>query len=111
MIRTSGRLSLACVLQFVFVFSVATAATVEGVAPNIPEPEHRNVIVQLFNWRFQEIERVLPRLKAYGYSHIHVSPPQRSNDAIWQWWGRYQPIDFSTIAGPLGNEQVFRQMN
>jgi hypothetical protein len=29
-------------------------AQVPGVAQGIPDPEHRNVIVQLFNWRFDD---------------------------------------------------------
>lgn len=86
-------------------------ANVNGIAAGIPEPERQNVIVQLFNWRFTEITQALPQLKAVGYSHVHVSPPQRSNERVWQWWGRYQPIDFSTIQGPLGTENEFRKMN
>jgi alpha-amylase len=85
-------------------------AQVPGVAPGIPEPEQRNVVVQLFNWRFDDIRQVTPRLRELGYSHVHVSPPQRSNERVWQWWGRYQPIDFAMIAGPLGDEAAFRAM-
>jgi alpha-amylase len=54
---------------------------------------------------------VLPELKRLGYSHVHVSPPQQSNERVLTWWGRYQPIDFSFIKGPLGTEEEFRQMN
>jgi len=86
-------------------------ANVNGVADDIPIPEHRNVIVQLFNWRFNDIKAIIPELRTLGYSHIHVSPPQKSNEHVWQWWGRYQPIDFSKIEGPLGNEDDFKQMN
>jgi alpha-amylase len=91
-------------------FSGAGLAQVPGVASGIPEPEHRNVIVQLFNWRFDDIRQVIPRLADLGYSHVHVSPPQKSNEQVWQWWGRYQPIDYSTISGPLGSEAEFRAM-
>jgi alpha-amylase len=87
------------------------AEDINGIAAGIPEPEHRNAIVQLFNWRFTEVAAKLPLLKELGYSHVHVSPPQRSNERVWQWWGRYQPIDFSSIQGPLGNEAEFREMN
>ena len=62
-------------------------AAIDGVAAGIPEPEHRNVIVQLFNWRFTDIKQVLPQLKAIGYSHVHVSPPQRSNESVLQCGG------------------------
>jgi len=84
---------------------------IPGVVPGIPEPERRNVIVQLFNWRFDDIKSVIPTLKELGYSHVHVSPPQQSNDHVWQWWGRYQPIDFSHIQGWLGTEQEFQALN
>lgn len=90
--------------------SGAAPAQVPGVAPGIPEPEQRNVIVQLFNWRFDDVRQAIPRLKELGYSHVHVSPPQKSTERVWQWWGRYQPIDFATIAGPLGDEAAFRAM-
>jgi alpha-amylase len=86
-------------------------ADIQGIAPGVPEPQKREVIVQLFNWPFTEVEKVLPRLKELGYSHVHVSPAQRSNESVTQWWGRYQPIDFSRIEGPLGNESEFRNMN
>ena len=33
-----------------------------------------------------------------------VSPPQKSH-ASRAWWGRYQPVDFTSIEGPLGNAQ------
>jgi hypothetical protein len=46
-----------------------------GVAPGVPEPEHRNVIIQLFNWNFADIAAVIPTLIGLDYSHIHVSPP------------------------------------
>ena len=72
-------------------------AQVPGVAPGVPESEYRNVIVQLFNWGFEEIQEALPSLQAIGYSHVHVSPPQLSNERVWQWWGRYQPVDFSIL--------------
>jgi alpha-amylase len=85
-------------------------AKVPGIAAGIPQPAKRNVIVQLFNWRFPEITAAMPQLAECGYSHIHVSPPQKSNEQVWQWWGRYQPIDFGKIEGPLGDEQAFKLM-
>jgi alpha-amylase len=100
-----------CLLVGVWLVSKAAFADVAGIAPGIPEPEHRNVIVQLFNWRFDDIRRVIPRLRELGYTHVHVSPPQKSNESVWQWWGRYQPVDFGTIAGPLGSEAEFKAMN
>ena len=60
----------------------ALRADVSGVAAGIPEPKNRNVIVQLFNWPLKEVTKVLPDLKALGYSHVHVSPRQRSNERV-----------------------------
>jgi alpha-amylase len=79
--------------------------------PARPEPDNRNVIVQLFNWPFRAITTAMPQLRAAGYSYVLVSPPQRSNEHVREWWGRYQPIDFSVIDGPLGTEAEFRTMN
>src|ERR671910_610182 len=76
-----------------------TVLAIPGVAPGIPEAEQRNAIVQLFNWKFTEIRDVLPQLKELGFNRIHVSPPQKSNEAVYQWWKHYQPVDFSMITG------------
>jgi alpha-amylase len=69
----------------------------------------RAAIVQLFDWSFNDIKNELPTLAKIGYSHVHVSPPMLSN-ASTQWWGRYQPVDYRVIDGPLGNEAEFRAM-
>lgn len=62
------------------------------------------LIVQLFDQPFRKITAQLPRLRRFGFSHILVSPPQKSH-ASRQWWGRYQPVDFTRIEGPLGNAE------
>lgn len=60
------------------------------------------MIVQLFNQPFQKVQKQLPKLQRLGFRHILVSPPQKSH-ASGSWWGRYQPVDFTRIEGPLGN--------
>ncbi len=62
----------------------------------------RNVIVQMFNVPFNEITKQLAQLDDIGYSYIVISPPQKSHSST-DWWGRYQPVDFTVIDGPLGN--------
>lgn len=99
------------ILGAIIVAPIAIAQGVPGVAPGIPEPDNRNVIIQLFNWRFNDIKAVIPTLNALGYSHVHVSPAQKSNERVSQWWGRYQPVDYSVIEGPLGSETEYKQMN
>lgn len=68
------------------------------------------VIVQLFDWPFREITAEMAELARLGYGRIHVSPPQLSI-ARKEWWGRYQPVDYRVIEGPLGNEDEFKEMN
>ncbi len=67
-----------------------------------------SAVIQLFNWPFNAIRTELCALRADGYSHVHVSPPQLSNGGPW--WGRYQPLDLRVIAGPLGTEAEFKAM-
>lgn len=62
------------------------------------------VIVQLFDWKFADIQRALPRLHETGYTHLHLSPVQLSVEN-GKWWGKYQPIDYRVISGPLGDRE------
>ena len=48
------------ILGAIIVAPIAIAQGVPGVAPGIPEPDNRNVIIQLFNWRFNDIKAVIP---------------------------------------------------
>jgi alpha-amylase len=86
-------------------------SSINGIAAGVPDAHRRHVIVQLFNWPFTKIQAALPELKRLGYSHVHVSPPQQSNERVLTCWGRYQPVDYSVIKGPLGTEEEFREMN
>ncbi|MDD5599238.1 MAG: alpha-amylase family glycosyl hydrolase [Victivallaceae bacterium] len=110
-----SKISIMCIVfTAVLCLGVFSYDEIPGVVNNIPLPHKANVIVQLFNWKYRDIEKILPELKKYGYSHIHVSPPQQSNEQgklCRKWYGRYQPVDFRKISGPLGNESEFRQMN
>ena len=81
----------------------------ESISDGIPIPQKQEVIVQLFNWQFADIEKIIPRLAELGYSHIHVSPPQKSNSIVDQWYRQYQPVDFFTFEG-LGSVDDFRSM-
>ncbi len=76
-------------------------------APNVVM--NGDVIVQLFNWPFAKIKAEVPLLAEAGYGQILVSPPNLSIQSD-QWWGRYQPVDYRLIAGPLGNETEFKAM-
>jgi alpha-amylase len=67
------------------------------------------VIYQAFNERFVDIVPKLSQLKTEGYEFVQVSPPVKSiDDQIW--WGRYQPIDYRVIEGPLGNLEELQHL-
>ncbi len=72
-------------------------------------PVKADVIYQAFNMPFQEIKNQLPELKADGFTYIQVSPPERSNPSE-EWWARYQPIDFTVLESPLGNENDLKEL-
>ena len=61
------------------------------------------IIVQVFDTAFATVAKQLPRLAKLGVTHVLVSPPQKSHSSR-SWWGRYQPVDFTRVDGPLGNE-------
>src|ERR671932_1259415 len=67
------------------------------------------VIYQAFNMRFRDIKAQLPELQNLGYTYIQVSPPQKSNPSP-EWWARYQPIDYTIIDSPLGNEKELKEL-
>lgn len=60
------------------------------------------IIAQLFDKPFHEVQKTLPRLMRLGITHVLVSPPQKSH-STHRWWGRYQPVDFTKVEGPLGD--------
>lgn len=66
-------------------------------------------IVQVFNQPFRRVESSLPRLQRLGFTHVLVSPPQKSH-ASRSWWGRYQPVDFRMIEGPLGDREDLERL-
>ncbi len=74
-----------------------------------PTPAKADVIYQAFDEPFQQVKNELPELTEQGYTHIQVSPPQKSNSSQ-EWWGRYQPIDFTVLESPLGNENRLKEL-
>jgi hypothetical protein len=82
-------------------------ADVDGVAPGVPEPKSREVIVQLFNWPFTKITDALPELKRLGYSHVHVSPPQQSNERVLTWWVATSQSTLRSLKAPSEASKSF----
>ena len=71
-----------------------------------PEP----VILQAFNMPYHAIIAEIPYLSEAGYTHIQISPPQKSLNNFGVWWELYQPLDFSVLSNRLGNAQQLRSL-
>lgn len=56
-----------------------------------------------FNLPFKTIQNNLNFYSNQGITHLLISPPNLTLPGS-EWWGRYQPIHYFIIAGPLGNK-------
>jgi alpha-amylase len=86
-----------------------TLASNSAKNPNTNATAKAGVIYQAFNMRFRDIKAQLPELQNLGYTYIQVSPPQKSNPSP-EWWARYQPIVYTIIDSPLGNEKELKEL-
>ena len=78
---------------------VGVLAVLPGVARAAPAPAAQPVaIFHAFDQNFGDVAGFVCELGAEGYSHVQLSPAQKSNPTD-QWWGRYQPVDYAVIAG------------
>jgi alpha-amylase len=55
-------------------------------------------IFHAFDQSYADVAGYVCDVAAQGYSHIQLSPAQQSNPSD-QWWARYQPVDYTVIAG------------
>lgn len=83
----------------------ALAVLPAGAAGADPQPV---AIFHAFDQPFRDVEGFVCVLAEQGYSHVQLSPVQRSNPTA-RWWARYQPVDLSVIEG-LGSEADLRRL-
>jgi alpha-amylase len=123
-LTNESHLTLACALTSACrapsIEAIAQRASPKGIAKSsLPATASGNlnrnttakadVIYQAFNIPFRDIKAQLPELQNLGYTYIQVSPPQKSNPSP-EWWARYQPIDYTIIDSPLGNEKELKEL-
>jgi alpha-amylase len=65
-------------------------------------------IFHAFDQSFADLAAFVCDLGAQGYSHVQIAPAQKSNPTS-EWWGRYQPIDYTVIQG-RGSEDELKQL-
>lgn len=67
------------------------------------------IVLHCFNLPYDEISLHLAYYALMGVTHILISPPCLTAD-IPDWFGRYQPLHYFIIAGPLGNKQQLQNL-
>ena len=86
---------LAAFFSIIFVSIVSSASFAVSAEQPI-------AIFHAFNQNFRDVEKMVCTLANQGYSHVQISPAQKSNPNT-AWWARYQPVDYSKIEG-LGTQ-------
>lgn len=70
---------------------------------------HGGASVQLFEWSWADVANECEKfLGPKGFKAVQVSPPQDHIQG-WQWWTRYQPVQYS-LTSRSGNEAQFKDM-
>jgi len=87
--------------KFVFIF-LFIFFTIFNLSTKAFAAEQPTAIFHAFNQNYNEVEKFVCTLADQGYSHVQISPTQKSNPGK-EWWNRYQPLDYSVIEG-LGSE-------
>jgi len=87
--------------KFVFI-SLSIVFTTFKLPAKALAVEQPTAIFHTFNQQYREVTKFVCTLADQGYSHVQISPAQKSNPSQ-EWWARYQPSDYSVIEG-LGAE-------
>ena len=92
-------------LTWILAFILFTVVSFSGLARAEEQPV---AIFHAFNQQYQDVENFVCTLAEQGYSHVQISPAQKSNSGN-EWWKRYQPFDYSVIEG-LGSETDLKNL-
>jgi alpha-amylase len=85
-------------LRAIALFVSAVLMTVVSVRSVAAPAEQPIAIFHAFNQTFRSVEKSVCILANQGYSHVQISPAQKSNPNS-AWWARYQPVDYGKIEG------------
>jgi alpha-amylase len=92
---------------FAFVMGIGTCSAPVSQAGPLPAGA---TVVQLFEWRWDDIGAECSRLAASGITFVHVSPPTEHAQVPGSpWYDRYQPASYA-FGNRSGDEASFRQM-
>jgi alpha-amylase len=88
--------------RITLVFAIALVAVTAPSGSSLAQ-EQPVAIFHVFSQPFSEVEGFVCTLADQGYSHVQISPVQKSHEPEKKWFYRYQPFDYGTIEG-LGSE-------
>jgi alpha-amylase len=91
-----------------FVGSLLVSVSVVTVPVQALAAEQPIAIFHAFNQPYKDVTKFVCQLSEQGYSHVQLSPAQKSNPSS-EWWARYQPVDYGVIEG-LGSEADVTQL-
>ncbi|WP_257236355.1 hypothetical protein [Nostoc sp. 'Peltigera malacea cyanobiont' DB3992] len=95
--KTRYDLGIISLMKNIFICAVVICTTciypIKTLAAEKP-----SAIFHAFDRQYTDIEKFVCEIGKQGYSHIQISPAQKSNPAP-EWWARYQPVDYSIIEG------------
>jgi alpha-amylase len=91
-----------------FVGSLLVSVSVVTIPVKSWAAEQPIAIFHAFNQPYRDVTKFVCQLSDQGYSHVQLSPAQKSNPSP-EWWARYQPVDYSVIEG-LGSEADVTQL-
>jgi alpha-amylase len=88
--------------------SILVVLFLAAFIPTVFAGEQPLAIFHAFNDPFTLVESYVCELAGQGYSHVQISPAQKSNPAR-AWYARYQPVDFAVIEG-MGTESDLKKL-
>lgn len=69
-----------------------------------------NTYVQLFKWRWKDIATECTKfLGPNGFGAVQISPPQ-AHITTNSWWNMYQPVNYRSLVGDMGNATDLQTM-
>jgi alpha-amylase len=99
------------IMIFIRVFAILAVSllTLIGISSTAIAQQQPVAIFHAFNQPFSDVEDFVCTLAEQGYSHLQISPAQKSHQPDDKWFFRYQPFDYSVIEG-LGDEGDLKRL-
>lgn len=85
------------------------AATTSAYDYNLADSIQDGVILQCFDWTYNDIKNELPNIAAAGFTSVQTSPAQPSvKSGVWYWM--YQPLGFYVGSNSVGSKAELQSL-